>query len=79
MSENGSVLRRFLDESATLDSGSKVKAIGRRRRKGVRLYNDSPESTSGSSPRSRRDLRKGHGSATVNVIHYPLKRTVTND
>jgi hypothetical protein len=67
VAEKGSVLRRFLGESATLDSGSKVKVIGQRHRKGVRLYNDSPEPTSGSSPQSRRDLRKGHGSATVNV------------
>ena len=67
MSEEGSVLRRFLDKSVPLDSRSKVKAIGRMRRKGVKLYNDSPEPTSGSSPRSRRDLRKGRGLATVNV------------
>ena len=67
VSEEGFVLQRFLDKSAPLDSGSKVKAIGRRRRKGVKLYNDSPKPTSGSSPRSRRDLRKGRGSAIVNV------------
>ena len=67
VAEKGFVLRRFLGESATLDSGSMVKAIGLRRRKGVRLYNDSPEPTSGSSPRSHRDLRKGCGSATVNA------------
>ena len=67
VAEKGYVLRRFLGESAPLDSGSMVEAIGLRRRKGVRLYNDSPELTSGSSPKSRRDLRKGHGSATVNV------------
>ena len=65
--EKSSVLRRFLGESVPLDSGSMVKAIGLRHRKGVRLYNDSAEPTSGSSPRSRRDLRKGRGSATVNV------------
>ena len=67
MAENGSVLRRFLGELATLDSGSKVKVIGLRRCKGVRLYNDSPEPTLGSSHRSRRDLRTGRGSAIVNV------------
>ena len=50
VAEEGSVLRRFLDESTTLDAGSNVKAIGRRWRKGVRLYNSSPESTSSSSP-----------------------------
>ena len=65
--EKGYVLRWFLSESATLDSGSMVKVIGLRRRKGVRLCNDSPEPTSGPSPRSRRDLRKGRGSATVNA------------
>ena len=65
--EKGFVLRRFLSESAPLDSGSMVKANCLRRRKGVRLCNDSPEPTSGPSPRSRRDLRKGRGSATVNA------------
>jgi hypothetical protein len=65
--EKGSVLRCFLGESAPLDLGSMVKANCLRRRKGVRLCNDSPEPTSGPSPRSRRDLRKGRGSATVNA------------
>jgi hypothetical protein len=65
--EKGSVLRRFLGESAPLDSGSMVKANCLRCRKGVRLCNDSPEPTSGPSPRSRRDLHKGRGSATVNA------------
>ena len=67
VAEKGYVLRRFLGVSAPLDSGSMVKVDGLKRRKGVRLYNDSPEPTSGSSPRSLRDLRRGRGSATVNV------------
>ena len=50
VAEKGYVLRRFLDESAPLDSGSMVKAIGLRHHKGVKLYNDSPKPTSGSSP-----------------------------
>ena len=65
--EKGSVLRRFLDESAPLDSRSMVKADGLKCRKGVRLCNDSPEPASGLSPRSRRDLRRGRRSATVNA------------
>ena len=40
--EKGSVLRRFLGESAPLDSRSMVNAIGLRHRKGVRLCDDSP-------------------------------------
>ena len=44
-----------------------VKADGLKRRKGVRLSNDSPEPASGPSPRSRQDLRRGRGSATVNA------------
>ena len=67
VAEKGSFLRRFLGESAPLDSGSMVKAVGLRCRKGVRLCNDSPEPTSGPLPRSRRDLRRGRGSATVNA------------
>ena len=65
--ERGSILQCFLSESVPLDLGSMVKANCLRRRKGVRLCNDSPEPTSGPSPRSRRDLRKGRGSATVNA------------
>lgn len=65
--EKGFVLRRFLGESAPLDSGSMVKADGLKHRKGVRLCNDSPELALGPSPRSHRDLRRGHGSATVNA------------
>ena len=67
VAEKGFVLQRFLGESAPLDSGLMVKVIGLRRCKGVRLYNDSPELTSGPSPQSRRDLRKGRRSATVNA------------
>ena len=67
VAEKGSVLRRFLGESAPLDSGSMVKVDSLRCCKGVRLCNDSPEPTSGPSPRSRRDLRKGRGSATMNA------------
>ena len=65
--ERGSILRRFLGDSASLASGSMVKADGRKRRKGVRLCNDFPEPTAGPSPHSRRDLRRGCGSATVNA------------
>ena len=65
--ERGSILRHFLGESVPLASGSMVKVDGLKRRKGVRLCNDSPEPTSGPSPQSRRDLRRGHESATVNV------------
>ena len=67
VAEKGYVLRCFLDESAPLDLGSMVKADCLRRRKGVRLCNDSPVPTSGPSPYSHRDLCRGHGSATVNV------------
>ena len=48
--EKGSVLRRFLGESAPLDLGSMVKADGLNHHKGVRLCNNSPEPTSGPSP-----------------------------
>ena len=65
--EKGSVLRRFLSESAPLDSGSMVKEDGLKRRKGVRLCNDSPELALRPSPRSRRGLRRGRGSTTVNA------------
>ena len=65
--EKGFILRCFLGESAPLNSGSMVKANCLRRRKGVRLCNDSPEPTSGLLPRSRRDLHKGCGLATVNA------------
>ena len=65
--EKGSVLRRFLGESAPLDSRSMVKVDGLKCHKGVRLCNDSPEPASGPSPQSRRDLRRGHGSTTVNA------------
>ena len=65
--EKGYVLRRFLGESAPLDSGSMVKANCLTHHKGVRLCNDCLEPTSGPLPRSCRDLRKGHGSATVNA------------
>ena len=65
--EKGSILRCFLGESAPLDLGSMVKENYLRRRKGVKLCNDSLEPISGPSPRSRRDLCKGHGSAIVNA------------
>ena len=65
--ERGSVLRRFLGNSTSLSSGSMVKVDGLKHRKGVRLCNDSPEPTSSPSPRSRRDIHRGCGSATVNA------------
>ena len=43
-----------------------VKADGLKHCKGVRLYDDSPEPTSGPLPRSLRDLLRDRGSATVN-------------
>ena len=67
LAEQGSILRRFLGDSAPLESGSMVKADGLKHRKGVRLCNDSPEPTLGPSLRSRQDLCRGHGSATVNA------------
>ena len=43
-----------------------MKVDGLKHCKGVRLYDDSPEPTTGLLPRSLRDLRKDHESATVN-------------
>ena len=48
--EKGFILRCFLGESAPLDSGLMVNVDCLRRRKGVRLCNDSPKPTSGPSP-----------------------------
>ena len=65
LAEGSSIQWHFLGEAALLASGSMVKVDGLKRHKGVRLYNDSPEPTSGSSPQSLRDLRRGHESDIV--------------
>jgi len=67
LAERGFILRCFLGESTSLASGSMVKSSGLKRRKGVRLCNDSPKPTSGPSRRSHRDLHRGRKSATVNI------------
>ena len=67
LGERDPVLRRFLGNLESLPSRSMVKVDGLKRCKGVRLYDDSLEPTSGPSHRSLRDLLRGHGSITVNI------------
>ena len=49
-----------------------VKVDGLKHSKGVRLYDDSPEPTSGLSPQSLRDLHRDRGSATVDDSELDL-------
>ena len=64
--ERDLVRRRFIGSSESLASGSMVKGDGLKCCKGVRLYDDSPEPTSGLSPRSLQDLHKDRISSTMN-------------
>ena len=66
LAERDPVLRRFIGNLESLALGSMVKVDGLKRCKGVRLYDDSPEPTSGPSPRSLRDLLRDRRSAIVN-------------
>ena len=76
--ERDPVLQRFIGNSESLASGSMVNVDGLKRCKGVRLYDDSPEPTSGPSPRSLRDLHRDRRSTTVNDSELEPLSSVKN-